>query len=84
MEFVSKYKFIIAIENAVCYDYVTEKLWRSLIVGSVPIYLGSPVVEVGFNDLYGVEGNYNYKITDLKEFIKFRQFAICFKQFQIT
>lgn len=44
--FVAKYKFTIAIENAICDDYITEKLWRPLIAGSVPIYLGSPSIEV--------------------------------------
>ncbi|XP_014470326.1 PREDICTED: alpha-(1,3)-fucosyltransferase 10 [Dinoponera quadriceps] len=42
LSFVAKYKFTIAFENAICEDYVTEKLWRPLIVGSVPIYYGSP------------------------------------------
>ncbi|KAH0567983.1 alpha-(1,3)-fucosyltransferase B isoform X1 [Cotesia glomerata] len=41
-KFVGQYKFTLAIENAVCEDYITEKLWRPLIVGSVPIYYGSP------------------------------------------
>ncbi|KAF5274285.1 hypothetical protein FQR65_LT04403 [Abscondita terminalis] len=44
MKFVSRYKFVVAIENAVCDDYITEKLWRPLMVGSIPIYLGSPTV----------------------------------------
>ncbi|XP_070159272.1 alpha-(1,3)-fucosyltransferase 10 isoform X2 [Polyergus mexicanus] len=42
LSFVAKYKFTIAFENAICDDYITEKLWRPLIVGSVPIYYGSP------------------------------------------
>lgn len=46
MKFVGHYKFTIAIENSVCIDYITEKLWRPLIVGSVPIYLGSPTIKV--------------------------------------
>jgi hypothetical protein len=37
---LAKYKFVIAIENAVCEDYVTEKLWRALHLGAVPLYLG--------------------------------------------
>ncbi|XP_050052630.1 alpha-(1,3)-fucosyltransferase 10 isoform X1 [Dermacentor andersoni] len=41
---LASYKFHIAIENYVCEDYITEKLWRPLIVGSVPIYFGSPSV----------------------------------------
>lgn len=46
LQFVGKYKFVIAFENAVCEDYITEKLWRPLMTGSVPIYLGSPSIEV--------------------------------------
>ncbi|XP_076235052.1 alpha-(1,3)-fucosyltransferase 10 [Calliopsis andreniformis] len=42
LSFTANYKFTIAFENAVCQDYITEKLWRPLIVGSVPIYYGSP------------------------------------------
>ncbi|KAL0125304.1 hypothetical protein PUN28_004436 [Cardiocondyla obscurior] len=42
LSFVAKYKFTIAFENAICNDYITEKLWRPLIVGSIPIYYGSP------------------------------------------
>ncbi|XP_044254511.1 alpha-(1,3)-fucosyltransferase 10 [Tribolium madens] len=45
LHFTAKYKFVIAFENAICDDYITEKLWRPLIAGSVPIYLGSPSVE---------------------------------------
>ncbi|XP_077538724.1 alpha-(1,3)-fucosyltransferase 10 [Haemaphysalis longicornis] len=41
---LANYKFHIAIENYACEDYITEKLWRPLIVGSVPIYFGSPSV----------------------------------------
>ncbi|KAI4463901.1 alpha- 13 -fucosyltransferase [Holotrichia oblita] len=44
LKFVARYKFVIAIENSVCVDYITEKLWRPLIAGSIPIYLGSPSV----------------------------------------
>lgn len=46
MRFIAQYKFIIAIENSICDDYITEKLWRPLIAGSIPIYLGSPSVKV--------------------------------------
>jgi hypothetical protein len=43
---VARYKFTLSFENAVCNDYITEKLWRPLTVGSVPIYMGSPSVRV--------------------------------------
>ena len=45
LSLLAKYKFIIAVENAVCDDYVTEKLWRTLQVGAVPIYLGAPNID---------------------------------------
>lgn len=45
LDFIAHYKFHIAFENAICRDYMTEKLMRALHVGSIPIYLGSPVVQ---------------------------------------
>lgn len=39
------YKFSLAFENAVAVDYVTEKFYHPLILGSVPIYLGAPNIE---------------------------------------
>lgn len=39
--FLARYKFQIAIENALCQDYMTEKVFRPLEIGSVPVYLGS-------------------------------------------
>lgn len=42
---LAQYKFILAFENAVCEDYITEKLWRPLKLGSVPIYYGAPNVD---------------------------------------
>ncbi|XP_061166159.1 alpha-(1,3)-fucosyltransferase 10-like [Saccostrea echinata] len=42
---ISKYKFAVAIENALCVAYVTEKLWRPLHVGTIPIVMGSPKVK---------------------------------------
>ncbi|XP_035668626.1 alpha-(1,3)-fucosyltransferase 10-like [Branchiostoma floridae] len=41
---MAQYKFTLAFENAVCEDYITEKLWRPLHLGSVPIYFGSPSI----------------------------------------
>ncbi|KAL4617623.1 alpha-(1,3)-fucosyltransferase 10 isoform X2 [Arapaima gigas] len=39
---LAQYKFILAFENAVCDDYITEKLWRPLKLGVVPVYYGAP------------------------------------------
>lgn len=44
LKILAKYKFVLAIENAVCEDYITEKLWKVLQVGSVPVYYGAPNV----------------------------------------
>lgn len=45
MNIVGKYKFAIAFENAICNDYITEKFWRPLYAGVVPIVRGSPTVK---------------------------------------
>lgn len=45
LNFIGQYKFAIAFENANCDDYITEKLWRPLIVGSIPLYIGSSSVK---------------------------------------
>ena len=49
---MAKYKFTLATENAVCDGYMTEKLWRPLMLGSVPIVLGSPRVKVIYSQGY--------------------------------
>ncbi len=45
---LGRYKFVLAVENAECPDYVTEKLWRALRVGSVPVYHGAPNAAADF------------------------------------
>lgn len=42
---IAQYKFILAFENAVCDDYITEKFWRPLKLGVVPVYYGSPSIK---------------------------------------
>uniref|UniRef100_A0A8C5QY39 Fucosyltransferase n=1 Tax=Leptobrachium leishanense TaxID=445787 RepID=A0A8C5QY39_9ANUR len=44
MAFTARYKFHLALENALCSDYMTEKLWRPMHLGAIPIYRGSPLV----------------------------------------
>ncbi|KAM9795429.1 GDP-fucose protein O-fucosyltransferase 4 [Neosynchiropus ocellatus] len=44
MNFVARYKFHLALENGLCPDYMTEKLWRPLHQGCVPVYRGSSSV----------------------------------------
>ncbi|XP_057314827.1 alpha-(1,3)-fucosyltransferase 10-like isoform X1 [Hydractinia symbiolongicarpus] len=45
IEFLQKYKFMISFENAICDDYMTEKIFRTLNVGAVPIYKGAPNIQ---------------------------------------
>ncbi len=40
IELYSRYKFVIAIENSNCQDYVTEKLVHAVASGSIPIVAG--------------------------------------------
>jgi hypothetical protein len=43
---MSEYKFAIAFENAISDDYVTEKFFDPLLVGTIPIYLGAPNIDI--------------------------------------
>lgn len=44
LKFMARYKFVLTIENGVCDDYISEKLWRAIHVGVVPIYFGAPTI----------------------------------------
>lgn len=72
MKFIAQYKFIISIENAVCEDYVTEKFWRPLIVGSIPIYLGATNIKDWMPNQNSAILVTNFKdVQSLAEFIKY-------------
>ena len=49
LPYISKYKFTIAFENYSCPHYITEKIWRPFLVGSIPIYWGCPQIARMFN-----------------------------------
>lgn len=42
---IGAYAFYLSIENSISLDYVSEKLYEPLLVGTIPIYLGAPNVE---------------------------------------
>lgn len=48
-EFMRKYKFNLCYENSSYPGYVSEKLFHALYMNVVPIYWGSPCVEMDFN-----------------------------------
>ena len=47
--FLKDYKFVIAFENRIANGYVTEKICNPMLVNSIPIYLGNPLIERDFN-----------------------------------
>ena len=49
VDFISDYRFTIAAENSSFPGYTTEKLLHPLSIGSIPIYWGSPVAHLDFN-----------------------------------
>jgi len=60
LEVVTSYRFTLGFENAIATDYVTEKLYGPLAVGSVPVYLGAP------NVLEHAPGDHSF--VDVREF----------------
>ena len=49
LNFIKRHKFTIAFENRRSPNYVTEKIFHALLVNSVPIYWGSPIIAGYFN-----------------------------------
>lgn len=49
MKFINDYKFVISFENSSSPGYTTEKLIEPMLVNSIPVYWGNPVVGKDFN-----------------------------------
>lgn len=49
MAFIKDYKFVLAFENSSYPGYTTEKIFQPMLVRSLPIYWGSPLVHLDFN-----------------------------------
>lgn len=45
LDLLAHYKFDLSFENSCAEDYVTEKFFDPLVVGTVPVYLGAPNVD---------------------------------------
>ncbi|XP_052267386.1 alpha-(1,3)-fucosyltransferase 10-like [Dreissena polymorpha] len=69
--FAARYKFTLALENYVCDDYVTEKLWRPLRLGSIPIVFGAPnVLDYLPSNTSAIMVEDFRSVAELAEFIK--------------
>lgn len=44
VDILQEYRWVLAMENSVGLDYVTEKVYDGLISGAIPLYLGAPNV----------------------------------------
>ena len=49
LDFISHYKFTLAFENASYPGHTTEKILHPMLMGSIPIYWGNPLIERDFN-----------------------------------
>lgn len=49
LNFIKDYKFTIAFENSSYPGYTTEKIFQPMLVNSIPIYWGNPLVYEDFN-----------------------------------
>jgi hypothetical protein len=49
VDLMEKYRYNICFENSIYPGYVTEKLFHALYMNTIPIYWGSPTVEMDFN-----------------------------------
>lgn len=80
---IANYRFTLAFENTISTDYVTEKFFEPLFVGSVPIYLGAPNVDsfapgdhcfINVNDFASVAGLAEYiSMMSDDEYLTFHQ-----------
>lgn len=71
LKFISEYKFTISFENSEYHGYTTEKLVHPMLVNSIPIYWGNPVVDRDWNTKSFINAYDFKKMSDLIEFIKF-------------
>lgn len=49
IKFIQDYKFTIAFENEESDGYTTEKIFEPMLVNSIPIYWGNPLIYLDFN-----------------------------------
>ncbi|KAN0041397.1 hypothetical protein ACTFIV_003936 [Dictyostelium citrinum] len=71
LKVLKRYTFSIAFENSLCEDYITEKLWESLSVGTIPIYLGAPNIKEFLPDPDSIINVRDFQsVNDLVNYLK--------------
>jgi alpha(1,3/1,4) fucosyltransferase len=64
------YKFVLALENANCEGYITEKIINPMLAGCIPIYWGSSKIKEHFNEKSFIYINDYKNLDDLVAYIK--------------
>ncbi len=70
IEFFGRYKFTLAIENAIWPGYMTEKLVDPMFAHSIPIYVGDPQAKVTFDPSSYVDFACFTSIRQMLEFVR--------------
>lgn len=72
LETIARYRFTLAFENSITSDYVTEKFFDPLLVGSVPVYLGAPnVADFSPGDRAYIDARSFRGPAELAEYLRF-------------
>jgi hypothetical protein len=69
LDFIKNYKFVFAFENSSYPGYLTEKIMDAFYVNSVPLYWGSPTVDLDFNENSFINAGKFRTIQDLVNYI---------------
>ncbi len=69
LDFVGQYKFNIAFENNSAVGYTTEKIMEPMVVNSIPIYRGNPLISKDFNPRSFINTHDFKSLEDAVEYI---------------
>jgi hypothetical protein len=70
LEFFRRYKFTLALENAVWPGYMTEKLVDPMYANSIPIYVGDPKARESFNPESYIDAANFRSVNEMLEFAR--------------
>src|SRR5262245_31188647 len=70
VEFFRRYKFTLAVENAIWPGYMTEKLVDPMFAHSIPIYVGDPQAQVSFDTSSYIDFTCFSNMKEMLEFVR--------------